>query len=138
MKLYIEDFEQKDLDDMTSKEIVSEILSNMKKLDFKPVDLDKSIFNQKGKDTYYKIFDAVHDALGGNGQYYMDRYYPISIDGTQLFVKPRVKSIVFAFPDSGKLFTITKFGNTSIDSRFTRRDALYLICGITRACLRNE
>ena len=119
---------KEDTSDLSAKELANSIKDMLSKIKFTTVDLDKSIFDESGTDTYYLILDKVFKAL--NGSMHTETNYPIEISNTPILFKENNRgTITMLFINVGKEWKITKNGKTSIESvnPYSKKDALLYI-----------
>lgn len=117
-----------DVYDLSPKEIVSLIKDMLSKIKFKPVDLEQSVFNEDGTDTYYLVFDKIYKALGSN--FYTETNYPIEISKTPILFRENNRgTISMLFINAGRIWKITKNGKVTTEAinPYSKKDTLIYI-----------
>lgn len=117
-----------DVYDLSPKEIVGLIKDMLSKIKFKPVDLEQSVFNKDGTDTYYLVFDKIYKALGSN--FYTETNYPIEISKTPILFRENNRgTISMLFINAGRIWKITKNGKVTTEAinPYSKKDTLIYI-----------
>ena len=119
---------KEDTSDLSAKELANSIKDMLSKIKFITVDLDKSIFDESGTDTYYLVLDKVFNAL--NGYMHTETNYPIEISNAPILFKENNRgTVTMLFINAGKEWKITKNGKTSVESvnPYSKKDTLLYI-----------
>ena len=119
---------KEDVSDLSTNELVNSIKDMLSKIKFINVDLDKSIFDESGTDTYYLVLDKVFSAF--NGSIHTETNYPIEISNTPILFKENNRgTVTMLFINAGKEWKITKNGKTSVESvnPYSKKDTLLYI-----------
>ena len=125
-----------DIDDMSKSELISYIKELLDKAKSKAIelDLDKNIFNNEGKDTYYEISDKVYNAL--HSHWIIDKWYVFIITNQIVFIKiTNRNTIKIFFANSGYTWSISKNGKTNMDRAWDKTDALKRLAYIAAECI---
>lgn len=126
MKKIKEDID--DISELSAKELAKLIKDTITKIKFKPVDLEQSVFNEDGTDTYYLVIDKVYKAFNSN--FYAETNYPIEISKTPIIFRENNRgTISMIFINAGRIWKITKNGKVTIEAinPYSKRDTLIYI-----------
>lgn len=127
-----------DIDDMSKSELITYVKDLLDKIKSKTIklDLDKSIFDKEGKETYCEISDKIYNALNKNQ--IIDKWYAFTIDNQIVFIKYTGRSIIkIFFANSGYMWSISKNGKTNMNRAWDKTDALKQLAYIAAECINN-